>query len=75
VHGSAPDLAGTGQANPVAAVLSAALLLGDLGEHEAAAAVEAAAVAALPAAGRASTDELGDRIAASVATDPPTTMP
>jgi 3-isopropylmalate dehydrogenase len=75
VHGSAPDLAGTGQANPVAAVLSAALLLDDLGEHQAATAVEAAAVAALPAAGRASTDELGDRIAASVATDPPTTMP
>jgi 3-isopropylmalate dehydrogenase len=69
VHGSAPDIAGTGRANPVAAVLSAALLLDHLGEHEAALAVEAAAVAALAAA-EASTEELGDRIAATVATDP-----
>jgi 3-isopropylmalate dehydrogenase len=75
VHGSAPDLAGTGKANPVAAVLSAALLLDDLGEHDAAAAVEAAAVAALPDASGAGTDELGDRIAASVVADPTTTMP
>jgi 3-isopropylmalate dehydrogenase len=75
VHGSAPDLAGTGQANPVAAVLSAALLLDDLGEHDAAAAVEAAAVATLSAASGASTDELGDRIAASVAAGPTTTTP
>jgi 3-isopropylmalate dehydrogenase len=75
VHGSAPDLAGTGRANPVAAVLSAALLLDDLGEHDAATAVEAAAVAALPDASGAGTDELGDRIAASVAADPITTMP
>ena len=33
VHGSAPDLAGTGKANPTAAILSAALLLEQLG-HE-----------------------------------------
>jgi 3-isopropylmalate dehydrogenase len=69
VHGSAPDLAGTGQANPVAAVLSAALLLDALDEQQAATAVEAAAVAALTATG-ASTEELGDRIAAAVAADP-----
>jgi 3-isopropylmalate dehydrogenase len=69
VHGSAPDLAGTGRANPVAAVLSAALLLDHLGEQQAALAVEAAAVAALSAAD-ATTDELGDRIATTVATDP-----
>ncbi|MBI4543805.1 MAG: isocitrate/isopropylmalate dehydrogenase family protein [Gemmatimonadetes bacterium] len=31
VHGSAPDLAGTGRANPMAAILSAALLLDELG--------------------------------------------
>jgi isocitrate/isopropylmalate dehydrogenase len=50
-------------------VLSAALLLAELGEEQAAAAVEAAAVAALTAA-EASTEELGDRIAAAVAADP-----
>ena len=66
VHGSAPDIAGTGTANPVAAVLSAALLLEHLGELEAAAAVEAAAVAALPGAGGYSTQALGDRIATAV---------
>jgi 3-isopropylmalate dehydrogenase len=31
VHGSAPDLAGSGQANPLAAILTAALLLDHLG--------------------------------------------
>jgi 3-isopropylmalate dehydrogenase len=66
VHGSAPDIAGTGTANPVAAVLSAALLLEHLGELEAAAAVEVAAVAALPEAGGYSTQALGDRIATAV---------
>jgi 3-isopropylmalate dehydrogenase len=66
VHGSAPDIAGTGTANPVAAVLSAALLLEHLGEPEAAAAVEAAAVAALPGAAGYSTHALGDRIATAV---------
>jgi 3-isopropylmalate dehydrogenase len=67
VHGSAPDIAGTGTANPVAAVLSAALLLEHLGELEAAAAVEAAAVAALPRAAGYSTQALGDEIATAVA--------
>ena len=36
VHGSAPDIAGTGTANPVAAILSAALMLDFLGENQAA---------------------------------------
>jgi 3-isopropylmalate dehydrogenase len=67
VHGSAPDIAGTGRANPVAAVLSASLLLDHLGEREAAAAVEAGAVAALPGAAGYSTQALGDRIATAVA--------
>ncbi|MEX2278913.1 MAG: 3-isopropylmalate dehydrogenase [Acidimicrobiia bacterium] len=48
VHGSAPDIAGNGWANPVAAVLSAAMCLEHLGESEAAAAVEAAAASVLP---------------------------
>ncbi|AZI58730.1 3-isopropylmalate dehydrogenase [Nakamurella antarctica] len=70
VHGSAPDIAGRGWANPAAAVLSAALCLASLGEGQAALALEAAAasvLAELPAlAGAemgASTDELGDRMA------------
>ncbi len=73
VHGSAPDLAGTGQANPAAAVLSAALLLEHLGEVEAAAAVEAAVAETLPkldamggpGMGK-TTAEIGDLIAAAV---------
>ncbi len=42
VHGSAPPLAGTGRANPLAAILSAALLLRHLGEEPAALALETA---------------------------------
>jgi 3-isopropylmalate dehydrogenase len=70
VHGSAPDIAGRGWANPVAAVLSLAMCLAHLGEDAAAEAVEAAAAAVLTGMGAmagpdmgASTDELGDRIA------------
>ena len=40
VHGSAPDIAGTGQANPVGQVWSGALMLMHLGEREAARCVE-----------------------------------
>jgi len=39
VHGAANDIAGTGRANPAAAIRSAALMLDFLGETEAAAAV------------------------------------
>jgi 3-isopropylmalate dehydrogenase len=67
VHGSAPDIAGSGRANPVAAVLSAGLLLDHLGERDAAAAVEAAAVAALQHGAGYSTRQLGDQIATAVA--------
>ncbi|MBP1325795.1 3-isopropylmalate dehydrogenase [Leucobacter exalbidus] len=70
IHGSAPDIAGTGAANPAGAILSLALMLGHLGEGEAARAVEAATVevlAELPAlAGPAmgmNTTEIGARIA------------
>ncbi len=47
VHGSAPDIAGRGLADPTAAVLSAAMLLDHVGEVEAARAVEAAVARAL----------------------------
>jgi 3-isopropylmalate dehydrogenase len=42
VHGSAPDIAGKGIANPLAAMLTCALLLTELGHREEAAALEAA---------------------------------
>jgi isocitrate dehydrogenase (NAD+) len=42
VHGSAPDIAGKGLANPAAVILSAALMLRHLGEEAAAARIEAA---------------------------------
>ncbi|MGH8908812.1 MAG: 3-isopropylmalate dehydrogenase [Egibacteraceae bacterium] len=73
VHGSAPDIAGKGWANPVAAVLSVAMLLEHLGESQAAAAVETAAAGAVAKLGAmggpgmgASTDEIGDRIAEAI---------
>ena len=46
-HGSAPDIAGQDIANPVATILSGALLLDRLGEFDAAAAVRAATAQAL----------------------------
>jgi 3-isopropylmalate dehydrogenase len=60
VHGSAPDIAGQGIANPTAAVLSAAMMLEFLGEVEAAERIRAAC--AEPVSG--STSEIGDAIAA-----------
>ena len=47
VHGSAPDIASKGWANPIACILSVALMLEHLGENEAAKRVEQAAVATL----------------------------
>ncbi len=48
IHGSAPDIAGQGKANPVGAILSAAMLLRHaLGAQDAAAAVERAVAACL----------------------------
>ncbi len=46
VHGSAPDVAGQGIANPIGAVWSASTLLADLGEEKAARGVLAAIEAA-----------------------------
>ena len=42
MHGSAPDIAGKGIANPVAAVWTAAMMLDHLGEKDAAQALETA---------------------------------
>ena len=66
VHGSAPDIAGQGVADPTAAILSVSLLLEHLGLDAAAAQVEAAVVADLAARapGPVRTTEVGDSIAA-----------
>jgi len=64
VHGSAPDIAGTGQADPRAAIISAAMLLEFLGEAEAAARVEKAVAASDDVDG--TTSEIGDAIAGRV---------
>ena len=74
VHGSAPDIAGKGIANPVAQIWSGAMMLDHLGEPEAALAVERAFCAVLAAkgprtpdlGGDATTQEAGEAIAAEV---------
>ena len=58
VHGSAPDIAGRGIANPIGAIWSGALMLEHLGEEEAAAAV-LAAVERMLANGGPRTPDLG----------------
>jgi 3-isopropylmalate dehydrogenase len=58
IHGSAPDIAGQGKANPLATILSAAMMLRySLGEPAAADRIEAAVALAL--AGGARTPDLG----------------
>jgi 3-isopropylmalate dehydrogenase len=64
VHGSAPDIAGQAKANPVAAVLSAAMMLDFLGEADGAARIRKAC--AEPSALTGTTPEIGDAIAARV---------
>ena len=58
VHGSAPDIAGKGIANPLAAILSAKLMLDHLGHPRPAAAVQTS-VAAVLKAGKTRTPDLG----------------
>ena len=66
VHGSAPDIAGKGIADPTAAVMSVALLLSHMGEDAAAARVDAAVADHLATRGDAtfSTAQVGERIRA-----------
>lgn len=78
IHGSAPDIAGRGIANPLATILSAAMLLrSSLGLHDEAAAVEAAVAATLDQGYRTadiaatgqtaiSTSAMGDRVLAAL---------
>jgi tartrate dehydrogenase/decarboxylase/D-malate dehydrogenase len=58
VHGSAPDIAGQGIANPVAQILAAAMMLDHLGERAAAAAIDRAVCDVL-AEGAIRTPDLG----------------
>jgi 3-isopropylmalate dehydrogenase len=65
VHGSAPDIAGQGIADPTAAIMSVAMLLAHVGEDAAAARVDKAVEEHLATRGdqKLSTTEVGDRIA------------
>jgi 3-isopropylmalate dehydrogenase len=70
VHGSAPDIAGQGKADPTAAILSVAMLLDHLGETDASARVEAAVAADLAARDPrqpGTTSEIGERLAKAAA--------
>jgi 3-isopropylmalate dehydrogenase len=79
VHGSAPDIAGTGAANPLGTILSVAMMLRYSFKLEAeAAAVESAAIAVLNAGARTrdlikagmkslTTSEMGSKVAAAIA--------
>ena len=64
VHGSAPDIAGQAKANPIAAILSAAMMLDSLGEGDAAARIRKACTATADL--NASTPDIGDAIAGRV---------
>ncbi|WP_059011795.1 3-isopropylmalate dehydrogenase [Streptomyces specialis] len=69
VHGSAPDIAGTGKADPTATVLSVALLLRHLGHESEAARIEEAVTADLAerdAAAPRTTETIGDALAERV---------
>jgi tartrate dehydrogenase/decarboxylase/D-malate dehydrogenase len=79
VHGSAPDIAGKGIANPVAQIWTGAMMLRHLGEEKAAQAVEQAIFKVLASStvrtrdigGKASTREVGETIAAEVSAAAP----
>lgn len=77
VHGSAPDIAGQGKANPLATVVSLAMMLSFLGESDAARKTEWAVSEVLPQIGGTtaqtmtmSTNEVGDLLAKAVTNAP-----
>jgi isocitrate dehydrogenase (NAD+) len=77
VHGSAPDIAGQGKANPIAMILSGAMLLRHLAQLDAARRVERAVdevlrtgtVRTADLGGSSSTMEVGEAIGGAVAND------
>jgi tartrate dehydrogenase/decarboxylase/D-malate dehydrogenase len=74
VHGSAPDIAGKGIANPVAQIWSGAMMLEHLGQHEAAMSIEKAIASVLAQSGprtpdiggKAGTKDVGAAIAGEI---------
>jgi tartrate dehydrogenase/decarboxylase/D-malate dehydrogenase len=74
VHGSAPDIAGKGIANPLAAILSVKLLLDHLGQTKSAGAIQNAVAKVLKAGkvrtpdlgGTSTTTEMGDAVSAAL---------
>lgn len=68
VHGSAPQIAGQGIANPIAVTLSGVLMLRHLGEEHAAQRIQRA-VEHVVAAGRVRTPDLGGRATTKALTD------
>ena len=74
VHGSAPDIQGTGVANPLATIRCAGLLMDFLGHHDQAAEVESSVVDVIASGkttpdlgGTATTTEVGAAVLAQVA--------
>ncbi len=64
VHGSAPDIAGQNKANPIAAIISGAMMLDFLGESIAAAKIRAACDACVDMTG--STTEIGAAVSSAL---------
>jgi isocitrate dehydrogenase (NAD+) len=68
VHGSAPDIAGKGMANPTALMLSAVMMLKHLGEHDASVRLQAA-IEAVYAEGKRTTRDVGGSVGTGEFTD------
>ena len=74
VHGTAPDIVGTGQANPLAAILSGAMMLRHLGEDKAADSVEKAVLGIVELGetltpdlgGSSTTEQVGDAVVSAL---------
>ncbi len=74
VHGSAPDIAGQGIANPLATILSGAMMLRHLGEEAAAQSVEKASLSVVALGetltpdlgGTSRTEDVGDAVVAAL---------
>jgi 3-isopropylmalate dehydrogenase len=79
IHGTAPDIAGLGKANPAGAILSIALLLDELGHSAAARAIEDSVTGVLDdgartpdLGGTATTDEVAEEISDALTVSTPT---
>jgi tartrate dehydrogenase/decarboxylase/D-malate dehydrogenase len=77
IHGSAPDIAGKGVAHPLGAILSAAMLLRQVGDSDGASRIEAAVaqvcagrqVLTRDLGGTATTGEVGDAVVMAIASN------